>query len=135
MHVKIKGEPIRVTEQQHRYFGNGRNGRAVIVKGKRLKEAEEQLISALKPQAPNTPMSGPIALTVSWHFGTKDKHKLAARYKTTRPDTDNMLKLLKDCLTKCGYWHDDAQVCLEGTEKLWVPLDEATTEIFITEAL
>lgn len=29
--------------------------------------------------------------------------------KTTRPDDDNLLKMIKDALTKCGYWHDDSQ--------------------------
>ena len=30
--------------------------------------------------------------------------------EVTKPDTDNLQKLLKDCMTKCGFWKDDAQV-------------------------
>ena len=28
-------------------------------------------------------------------------------------------KLLKDCMTKCGFWKDDAQVVREMVEKRW----------------
>ena len=30
-------------------------------------------------------------------------------YRTTKPDTDNLQKLLKDCMTATGFWTDDAQ--------------------------
>ena len=40
--------------------------------------------------------------------------------KDTKPDTDNLQKLLKDCMTAVGFWVDDAQVCSELTEKRWV---------------
>ena len=37
----------------------------------------------------------------------------------TRPDTDNLQKLLKDCMTRTGFWRDDAQVCREDVTKRW----------------
>ena len=30
-----------------------------------------------------------------------------------------MIKLLKDCMTKCGFWKDDSQVASEITEKFY----------------
>ena len=36
-----------------------------------------------------------------------------------RPDTDNLQKLLKDCMTAEHFWTDDALVCSEITEKFW----------------
>ncbi|WP_236253677.1 RusA family crossover junction endodeoxyribonuclease [Streptococcus mitis] len=45
--------------------------------------------------------------------------KVNGQYKTTKPDTDNLQKLLKDCMTKLGYWQDDAQVASEIVEKFW----------------
>lgn len=39
--------------------------------------------------------------------------------KIKKPDTDNMVKLLKDEMTHCGYWADDAQVASEITEKFY----------------
>jgi len=38
-------------------------------------------------------------------------------WKTTKPDTDNLIKMLKDCMTTAGFWKDDAIVCSEVTEK------------------
>ena len=40
-------------------------------------------------------------------------------YKTSRPDTDNLQKLLKDCMTLVGFWDDDALVASELVEKFW----------------
>ncbi len=34
-------------------------------------------------------------------------------------DTDNLQKMLKDCMTEVGFWNDDAQVVVEHVEKLW----------------
>jgi Holliday junction resolvase RusA-like endonuclease len=42
----------------------------------------------------------------------------------TKPDTDNLEKLLKDCMTEVGFWNDDAQVVKEIAEKVWT--DEPT---------
>jgi Holliday junction resolvase RusA-like endonuclease len=30
-----------------------------------------------------------------------------------------MIKMMKDCMTRLGYWHDDAQVCSEIVEKFY----------------
>ncbi len=40
-------------------------------------------------------------------------------YKTSKPDTDNLVKLLKDVMTELHFWKDDAQVASEITEKFW----------------
>ena len=40
-------------------------------------------------------------------------------YRVTRPDTDNLQKLLKDTMTQVGFWKDDAQVCKETVTKRW----------------
>ena len=47
------------------------------------------------------------------------KGKRNGQYKTTKPDIDNLQKLLKDCMTDLGYWKDDAQVASEIAEKFW----------------
>ena len=62
-------------------------------------------------------MEGPVALTVEWRFMTKT-HKEES-WRVTRPDTDNLQKLLKDCMTATGFWKDDAQVCQENVTKRW----------------
>lgn len=37
----------------------------------------------------------------------------------TRPDTDNLEKMLKDCMTEVGFWKDDALVVSETVYKIW----------------
>lgn len=54
---------------------------------------------------------------VKWLF-PKGRHR-DGEYRTTKPDTDNLQKLLKDCMTVAGFWKDDALVCSEIVEKFW----------------
>lgn len=49
-------------------------------------------------------------------------HGLSGEYRITKPDTDNLQKLLKDCMTRCGFWKDDAQVASELCEKFWAEI-------------
>ena len=47
--------------------------------------------------------------------------KLSA-HLTSKPDTDNLVKLLKDVMTELHFWKDDAQVASEVIEKYWADL-------------
>lgn len=58
-----------------------------------------------------------VRLIVKWCF-SKGRHK-NGEYRTTKPDTDNLQKLLKDCMTSVGFWKDDALVASEIVEKFW----------------
>lgn len=68
-------------------------------------------------------MEGAIELKVSWRFPKGKSHK-ANEWRITKPDTDNLEKMLKDCMTEVGFWIDDAQVVRETAEKSWVYEDE-----------
>lgn len=64
----------------------------------------------------------PLSLTVKWCFG--NDAVMAGKIpdgtpRTTKPDTDNLDKMLKDCMTRCGVWWDDAQVTEEHIGKYW----------------
>ena len=83
-----------------------------------VKEARKQLIGHLILHRPDAPLEGPLALTVMWLFPKGRSHK-NGEWRTTKPDTDNLQKLLKDCMTKCQFWKDDAQVVREFVEKRW----------------
>lgn len=83
-----------------------------------LADVEEKYLAYLSQHKPDQPVDGPVELCVEWYFGTKTR-KLDNRWKTTKPDTDNLNKLLKDCMTKAGFWHDDAQVAIELISKKW----------------
>ena len=62
-------------------------------------------------------MEGAVRLMVKWCF-PKGRHR-NGQYRATRPDTDNLQKLLKDCMTATKFWKDDAQVASEIVEKFW----------------
>lgn len=94
------------------------NGKPQFYEPQKLKEARNLFTTLLAPYTPNEKIEGPIRLTVKWLF-PKIKKATHGQYKTTKPDTDNLQKLLKDCMTDLGYWHDDAQVASEIVEKFW----------------
>ena len=83
-----------------------------------VKEARKKLTGKLIFHRPDTPLTGPLALTTLWLFPKGKSHK-NGEWRSTKPDTDNLQKLLKDCMTKCGFWKDDAQVVREKVEKRW----------------
>ena len=97
--------------------------RPIFYQPEKLKEAKRILRLYLRPFKPKEPIQGPIELKVSWLFprGKRHKHK---EWRVTKPDTDNLQKMLKDVMTDLGFWVDDAQVVKEVVEKLWC--DEPT---------
>lgn len=96
-----------------------------VVKGKpvfydppAVKAARNMLSAHLAIHRPDKPMTGPVSLRVLWLFPKGKSHK-NGEWRITKPDTDNLQKLLKDCMTRCGFWKDDAQVVSEAVEKRW----------------
>ena len=64
------------------------------------------------------PLKGAVMLIVEWSFHfPASKPGLCNKLKPTRPDVDNLQKLFKDCLTRAGFWRDDAQVAVETASK------------------
>ena len=116
MEFYLNINPPTVTAQEHKVRID--RGRPVFYNTARLKQARTVFESMLALHRPERPMVGPLALTVDWFFLT-GSHK-DGEWRSTRPDTDNLQKLLKDCMTRAGFWNDDAQVCVEMISKRWV---------------
>lgn len=95
-----------------------KNGKAVIYDSNELKEVKQKLMAFLGKHTPPVPLEGALSLTVKWCFPADEKHPPAS-WKTTKPDTDNLEKALKDCMTKLKFWKDDALVCREIVEKFY----------------
>lgn len=93
-------------------------GKPYVYTPENVKKAKDEIIKHLMPFKPNAPMEGAIELRVSWLFpkGTRHRHN---EWRITKPDTDNLEKMLKDCMTELGFWNDDAQVVKETCEKRW----------------
>ncbi|MDT2595619.1 RusA family crossover junction endodeoxyribonuclease [Enterococcus dongliensis] len=94
------------------------NGKPVFYEPADLKAARSKLNGYLSHNIPEKMIEGPVRLTVKWLFPITGKH-FNGEWKYTKPDTDNLQKLLKDCMTTCRFWKDDALVCSEIVEKFW----------------
>lgn len=108
--------PPTVTHQEKRVAI--KNGKPIFFEDTNLKNARMLFMAQLSRFRPAEPMKGAVELLTKWCYIGK---VIEPKYKTTKPDTDNMIKLLKDCMTRSNFWADDAQVACEITEKFVVP--------------
>ena len=116
MQIFLLMTPPTVTAQESK-IAVVRN-KPIVYKPEKIKQAKKEIIKHLRPFKPDTPLDGPIELKVVWLFPRGKRHK-HLEWRTTRPDTDNLEKLLKDCMTEVGFWKDDALVVKETVYKVW----------------
>lgn len=96
-------------------------GKPVFYDPPQIKAARSKLTTMLAKHRPERPIKGKgVRLIVKWLF-PKGRHR-DGEYRITKPDTDNLQKLLKDCMTETGFWTDDALVCSEIVEKFWAAI-------------
>lgn len=110
----------------------GSKGKPVVYDPPELKEARAKLTAYLAKHKPEKPYTKGVHLEVKWCFPLKFKHR-DGEYRTTRPDTDNLQKLLKDCMTAVGFWKDDALVASELCEKFWAQIPGIFIRIEVLE--
>ncbi|GAA6512275.1 RusA family crossover junction endodeoxyribonuclease [Enterocloster bolteae] len=94
------------------------NGKPVFYEPAELKAARAKLRAHMSRHVPEEPAQGALRLTTWWCFPLQGSH-WDGEYKTSKPDTDNLVKLLKDVMTDLGFWRDDAQVASEVICKYW----------------
>ena len=94
------------------------HGKPYVYTPENVKKAKDEIIKHLAPLRPKSPLLGPLELRVNWLFDKGKRHK-HLEWRVTKPDTDNLEKLLKDCMTELGFWKDDAQVVKEYVDKIW----------------
>ena len=112
-------KPPTITHQEKK-IRIAKGGKPILYEPRELVTIRQKFIGLLAAYAPSEPMTGPIRLMTKWCY-PRGKHR-DGEWKITKPDTDNTIKLFKDCMTKTGYWHDDAQVASEITEKFWAEI-------------
>lgn len=130
-----------------------RGGKPKVIDSDRLREARSLLMGELWQRSPEVPMGGVLELRTVWCFpmpksgtvevpvtdevsGEMVKKKVKVYNgmpKPTRPDTDNLVKLLKDVMTKTGYWWDDSQVAYETISKTYSGVTGVYVEIIQAE--
>jgi Holliday junction resolvase RusA-like endonuclease len=96
-------------------------GKMKTSKGKRT---ESELMTLLMEHRPPEPFEGPVSLIVAWDYPwrkaePKKNRGRGFRWCSTRPDCDNILKLLQDVMSRLGFWHDDSQVAKLVFGKRW----------------
>lgn len=112
----LSTNPPTVTAQEHKI--RFQNGKPVFYDPPEIKSAKSKLMGLLVQHKPDQIIEDPIELVVTWCFPADQNHRHGS-YRTTKPDTDNLNKMLKDCMTKVGFWKDDALVVREIIEKFW----------------
>lgn len=118
-------KPPTKTYQEKR-LGVDKKGKPFTYEDAELKAVRQKLMAHLGQHTPELPFDGAIHLIVKWCFPVTGNH-YPGDWKTSKPDTDNLQKMLKDCMTACGFWKDDAQVVSEIVQKFY----SGVTGIFI----
>lgn len=116
MRFYLPGDPPTVTGQQKkvRIF----KGKPIFYDSAAIKEARVLFQKMLEPYKPEQPLNPPVYLSITWNFPIKGRHK-DGEWKSTRPDTDNLSKILKDEMQKAGFFKDDAHVTKEKIKKFY----------------
>ena len=94
----------------------------------KTEEAERNFVALAAPHAPAAPFDGPVGIDLTFMFPIptswpKWKQEAAAAGEvehTSKPDADNVQKLVLDALTGTGRWfRDDAQITTLRSRKLY----------------
>lgn len=83
-----------------------------------LKAARAKLMAHLGQHVPTEKYTGAVRLITKWCFPITGKHQ-DGEYKITKPDTDNLQKMLLDVCTDLGYWSDDSLIASLVVEKFY----------------
>lgn len=118
----IRCNPPKQTAQSVSRIFRRKDGTPFI--GKKNNTSKSELLCLLKDYVPEKPFTGAVELIISWCYAwrtsePKKNRKLGYKYCTTKPDVDNICKQLNDCMTRLGYWIDDALVAKLTFEKMW----------------
>lgn len=112
MHMK----PPTTTHQQKKVTVV--KGKPVFYETDDVKKARNDFMIQLDMNKPERMLKGPIRLVTKWCYPISGKHA-DGEWKTTKPDTDNMIKLLKDCMERSGFFKNDSYVVSDLVEKFW----------------
>jgi|694.fasta_scaffold46918_10 Holliday junction resolvase RusA-like endonuclease len=119
-------EPPTSTHQANLRVLKTKTGRLFVGKMKKNKVTKwvDQMRPYLVRGKPLQPMEGAVRVCIRLYY-TSPKYllpkinKCKELVKTTKPDVDNVVKVILDEMTKCGYWLDDSQIWCITIEKYW----------------
>lgn len=129
------------TAQARARHGRTKSGLHVTFKSANQKANERTLEALLAPYAPKAPLQGPLVLefVAALPVGKSDSKKLREAKLTglvapeKKPDLDNILKNLMDCMTRLQFWTDDVQVVCLRCEKIYA--EQGYWDVALFEAI
>ena len=136
MKIFLKCNPPKSTAQGSTKILKSPSGKMFIGKASNSKGsiARDDLMALLRPHAPINQFNCPVKVCVKWAYPWRksEKKKNLAKgymYCDTRPDCDNLMKLIFDCMTRLAFWQDDSLVCDVRFIKIWGDNPGITIEI------
>lgn len=101
----------------------GANGKRVgrsgaVYDSERLAKARDSLMAHIATHSPSQPLSGPLSVGIVWLYPTRGRHADGEPY-AQKPDIDNSLKLVLDCMQRTGFMADDKQVAEIRAVQAW----------------
>lgn len=79
----------------------------------KVRASKATWLAIARRNAPKEPFLGPLRLSLclTWPQGQKSRQKAqCVEPLASKPDVDNICKIILDAMTKARYWHDDSQI-------------------------
>lgn len=116
IHIAVQGTPQplqSITQGRNPYTGKS----SFYHKNKKAVKWKEEVIRAVREQAPAAPWDCPVASLILFKLPLpkSDKGRIWA---LTKPDIDNLLKPVQDAIEKGGVLINDSRICLEIAIKI-----------------
>lgn len=82
------------------------------------------IVAASRPHRPVVHLEGPVCIRVAFLLPRparlcRRKDHPGRIWCVSKPDIDNLVKALTDCLTQEGWWRDDSQIVEMTVTKQW----------------
>lgn len=115
--------PTKATHQSSLRIMKSKSGKMFV--GKFAKSSINSWIKefeySISKHKPPIPWDGPVQVAIDfrfpWNKSAPKKYLNREEWKTTRPDLDNMEKVILDSLTRTGFIVDDSIICYKITSK------------------
>lgn len=109
--VFISCEKLPKATAQQKGVSIAKNGKPHFYEKKKVTSARKFYADAIREEMKRAgweTCEGPVFVSMGFLFTQKTKPK--TEFKTTRPDLDNLMKLVLDAATDAGAWRDDALI-------------------------
>lgn len=116
-------------------------GKPRFFKKAKIKQAENTWHALLAPHCPAEPFCGPLSLSVRlvypWRKGESKKRVAGHQLYPieTRPDIDNIFKMIADVMSTLGFWSDDSQIAQLNLSKNYGHKTGISIDISYTPAI